>query len=81
VDPETRAFLDGFGREIRRHCDVVAEDLRSRIQTVAEGVAANAEAIVRFRADVEERFRASDALVRVALADVKRDIEALRLRR
>jgi hypothetical protein len=64
--------------ETRRHFDVVGESIRSDVRAVAEGVAANTEAIERLgtglRAEMDSRFTASHAVVRVALQELRRDI-------
>ncbi|MBI4638616.1 MAG: hypothetical protein HY727_19940 [Candidatus Rokubacteria bacterium] len=71
-------------RESRQHFDVTGEALRQDIRTLAEVVFAQTEAIDRFRTDIgreiDERFRASDAVMRVAFADVRRHIDDLRAR-
>ena len=53
----------------RRHFDVTAEALRHDVQTVAEGVVLNAEAIERLRTEVQRE-----------LAGVHRGIMELRAR-
>jgi len=64
--------------ETRRHFDVVGESIRSDVRAVAEGVAANTEAIERLgtglRAEMDSRFTASHAIVRVALQEFRRDV-------
>ncbi len=64
--------------ETRRHFDVVGQSIRSDVRAVAEGVAANSEAIERLgtdlRAEMDSRFTASHAVVRVALQELRRDI-------
>jgi hypothetical protein len=64
--------------ETRRHFDVVGESIRSDVRPVAEGVAANTEAMERLgsglRAEMDSRFTASHAVVRVALQELRRDI-------
>ena len=57
---ELRAEMRAGDSETRRHFDVVAEDLKSRIQLVAEGVVLVDEKLERFRAEVHERFEAVD---------------------
>ena len=57
---ELRAEMRVGDAETRRHFDVVAEDLKSRIQLVAEGVLLVDEKLERFRAEVHERFEAVD---------------------
>jgi regulator of replication initiation timing len=87
-----RADFDELRREVResaaetrRHFDVVAEDLRHDIRGIAEGVIALSERVDRLgvsvRAEMNERFTATHAVVRVAFSDVRRDIAELRSRR
>ena len=57
---ELRAEMRAGDSETRRHFDVVAEDLKSRIQLVAEGVVLVDEKLERFRAEVHERFETVD---------------------
>lgn len=70
--------------EVRRHFDVVAEALRHDIRGVAEGVIVTFERVDRlgdeFRAEMDQRFAASHAVVRVAFQEVRRDIAELRAR-
>ena len=55
---ELRTEMRAGDVETRRHFDVIAEDLKSRIQLVAEGVLLVDEKLERFRAEVHERFEA-----------------------
>jgi hypothetical protein len=75
---ELRLEMRQTAGETRRHFDVVAESIRSDVRAVAEGVAANTEAIERLgtdlRAEMDSRFTASHAIVRVALQELRRDI-------
>ncbi|HEX9748283.1 MAG TPA: hypothetical protein VGB86_07770 [Methylomirabilota bacterium] len=75
---ELRLEMRQTAGETRRHFDVVAESIRSDVRVVAEGVAANTEAIERLgtdlRAEMDSRFTASHAIVRVALQELRRDI-------
>jgi methyl-accepting chemotaxis protein len=68
--------------ETRRHFDVVAEHLRHDIRGIAEGVIGLSERVDRLgtglRAEMDERFAATHAVVRVAFQEVRRDIEDLR---
>jgi chaperonin cofactor prefoldin len=57
---ELRAEMRAGDAETRRHFDVVAEDLKFRIQLVAEGVLLVDEKLERFRVEVHERFEAVD---------------------
>jgi phage host-nuclease inhibitor protein Gam len=68
--------------ETRRHFDVVAEHLRHDIRGIGEGVIALSEGVDRLgsglRTEMNERFAATHAVVRVAFQEVRRDIEDLR---
>jgi hypothetical protein len=68
--------------ETRRHFDVVAEYLRHDIRGIAEGVIALSERVARLgsglSAEMNERFAATHAVVRVAFQEVRRDIEDFR---
>jgi len=70
--------------ETRRHFDVVAEDLRHDVRGVAEGVAATFERVDRLggelHTEMDQRFAATHAVVRVAFRDVRLDISDLRSR-
>ena len=75
---ELRREMRETAEETRRHFDVVGESIRSDVRAVAEGVAANSEAIERLgtglRAEMDSRFTAYHAVVRVALQELRRDI-------
>ena len=68
--------------ETRRHFDVVAEYLRHDIRGIAEGVIGLSERVDRLgtglRTEMDERFVATHAVVRVAFQEVRRGIEDLR---
>ena len=75
---ELRREMRETAQETRRHFDVVGESIRSDVRAVAEGVAANSEAIERLgtglRAEMDSRFTAYHVVVRVALQELRRDI-------
>ena len=52
--------MDATAAETRRYFGVVAEDLKSDIKTVAEGLGALDEKVERFRGDVREDFQRVD---------------------
>ncbi len=93
MDAETRAYLDqalvalrqevrDTAAETRRHFDVVGESLRHDIRGIGEGVIGLSERVDRLgsglRTEMDERFAATHAEVRVAFQEVRRDIEGLR---
>ncbi len=81
---ELRTEVRETALETRRHFEVTAEALRHDVQTVAEGVAMTNERVDRLgselRAEMNERFMAQEAMLRIAFRDVRRDIEDLRAR-
>ena len=70
--------IDAQAEETRRHFDVTAEALRHQIQTLAEGVVTNAEAIATLRAEIHEDLDARFRVMEAAFVAVRRDIEDLR---
>ena len=70
--------------ETRRHFDVVAKDIRHDVRGLAEGVIALSERVDRMgtdiRGEMNERFAATHAVVRVAFQEVRRDIGDLSAR-
>jgi len=54
------ARVDASAAETRRYMGVVAEDLRSDIKAVAEGLGALDEKVERFRGEVRDDFRKVD---------------------
>ncbi|MGH7415871.1 MAG: hypothetical protein ACREKJ_16880, partial [Candidatus Rokuibacteriota bacterium] len=75
---DLRREMRETAEETRRHFDVVAESILTDVRAVAEGVAANSEAIehlgTELRAELDLRFTSFHAVVRVGLAEVRRDI-------
>ena len=53
---QLRQEIQSSAAETRRHFDVVAEDLKSDIKAVAEGLGALDEKVERFRGEVREDF-------------------------
>ena len=81
---ELRQELRASALETLRRFDVVAEDLRHDIRGVAEGVSATFERVDRLgselRTEMDQRFAAAHAVVRVAFRDVRLHIADLRSR-
>ena len=75
---DVRREMREIAEETRRHFDVVGESIRADVRAVAEGVAANTEAIERLgtglRAEMDSRFTATHAIVRVAFQELRRDL-------
>ena len=63
--------------EIKRHFNVVAEDLRSEIRTVAEGFIATNERLDRMESRMAEEFGEVKAMIRLSLGELDRRIRSL----
>jgi hypothetical protein len=53
-------FVEARTTETRRHFDVVAEDMRSKVELVAEGLVALDQKVERFHAETQEQFHRVD---------------------
>jgi len=53
-------FVEARTTETRRHFDVVAENMQSKVQLVAEGLVALDQKMERFQEEVHEDFRKVD---------------------
>src|SRR6266542_4109559 len=60
--------------EIKRHFNVVAEDLRSEIRTVAEGFIATNESLDRMESRMAEEFSEVKAMIRLSFGELDRRI-------
>jgi chromosome segregation ATPase len=61
-----------------REVGVVIEALRGEIQTIADGLIGNSQALTRLDRKLNARLRASEAFNRLAFAEIRRDIVELR---
>lgn len=50
---DIKQILENYKEETKRHFDVVAEDLKGKIETVSEQVAANTETLEIIKLDLE----------------------------
>jgi hypothetical protein len=60
IEMRLRSHIDAAEAGLRRHFGVLADDLRSPIEVVAEGVVALDEKMERFRGEVQENFARVD---------------------
>lgn len=67
---------DGFA-EMRRHFDVVAEDLRGTIQLLAEGLSALNQRMDRFEIRMAEQFAELRDMIRLSYTDLDRRVRVL----
>lgn len=63
--------------EIKRHFNVVAENLRSEIRTVAEGFVGTNERLDRIESRMEEEFNEVKAMIRLSFGELDRRIRTL----
>ncbi len=77
MDPELRAYLD----ETRRHFDVVAEQMRGKLQLVAEGASSLANRLDRLEQNLREEIlqaqRELSAMIKFSYAELDRRVQAL----
>ena len=76
-----RDDLRGEIGEVKRHAEVIAEDLRDRIQLVAEGLMATNERLDRridgLRSEMKEEFADVRAMIRVSYRDLDQRVTRL----
>ena len=76
-----RGELRGEIGEVKRHADVIAEDLRDEIRLVAEGLVATNERLDRridgLRSDMKEEFADVRAMIRVSYRDLDQRVTRL----
>jgi len=84
MDDELKRLLEAMRQEntaahteTRRHFDVVAEDLRSEVRAVAEGVIANTERIDSLRSDMNQQFSEVGAMIKFSHAELDRRVRTL----
>lgn len=68
---DIKKILEEYKDETNRHFDVVAEDIKSKIETVSEQVATNTEQITSLQEDVKT--------VKDDMSKVKDDVEIIKL--
>ena len=68
---DIKQILNEYKEETNRHFDVVAEDIKSKIETVSEQVAINTEQITSLQEDVK--------IVKDDMGKVKDDVEVIKL--
>lgn len=63
--------------EIKRHFNVVAERLESRIQILPEGLARLDEKVDQFEGRVNEQFEETRSMIRLSYSELDRRIRTL----
>jgi hypothetical protein len=64
---DLKGYTDAAVEEVKRHFDVVAEDLRARDRLLAEAIASVAERVDRLGADLRAEMAAQDSETRTLL--------------
>ena len=77
MDEDLRKAIDNAAAETRRHFDVVAERLESKIDTVAEGVVSNNERLDRFAVKMHEEFDDVRSMIRFSHHELDRRMRLL----
>jgi hypothetical protein len=63
--------------EIKRHFGVVAEELRSEVRAVAEGVGRVDERLERLQSEVKRESEETRSLIRLSYSELERRVEDL----
>jgi len=74
---DVRKILDEYKDETKRHFDVVAEDLKGKMETISEQVAANSEEITGIKEKLEGHDKRFDKIDN-DLETIKLDIEFIK---
>lgn len=77
MDEELKKLIESSAAETRRHFDVVAEGLQSKIEAVAEGVLSCNERIDRLEERMKEEFANTRAMIRFSHHELDRRVQAL----
>jgi hypothetical protein len=77
MDEDLKKLIEITAAETRRHFDVVAERLESKIDTVAEGVVACNERIDRFEAGMHEEFNEVRSMIKFSHHELDRRLRTL----
>jgi hypothetical protein len=77
MDEDLKKLIESAAAETRRHFDVVAEGLGSKIDTVAEGVVASHERIERFEARMHEEFNDVRSMIKFSHHELDRRLRTL----
>jgi cell division septum initiation protein DivIVA len=72
--------IESSAEETRRHFGVLTESLRADIKAVAEGVVGNTRAIAELRAEIYREIDGRFKVVELAIVDVRRSVEDVRVR-
>lgn len=77
MDEDLKKLIETTSAETRRHFDVVAERLESKIDVVAEGVVACTERIDRFEAKMHEEFNEVRSMIKFSHHELDRRVRTL----
>lgn len=77
VDEDLKKLIESTAVETRRHFEVVAERLESKIDTVAEGVVAGNERINRFEVTMKAEFADVRSMIKFSHHELDRRVRVL----
>ena len=77
MDEDLRKAIESSAAETRRHFDTVAEQLASKIETVAEGVLSTNERLDRFQTKMHEEFDDVRSMIRFSHHELDRRMRLL----
>lgn len=63
--------------EIKRHFEVVAESLETKIKFIAEGITTVDDKLERFRKEVKEEFNETKSMIKFSFAELDRRITSI----
>jgi len=77
MDDDLKKWIESTAAETRRHFDVVAERLESKIETIAEGVMTSNERIERLDATVHDEFSDTRSMIKFSHHELDRRLRTL----
>jgi len=77
MDEDLKKLIESTAAETRRHFDVVAEQLESKIDTVAEGVVGCNERIERLETTMKEEFAEVRSMIKFSHQELDRRLRTL----
>ena len=77
MDEELKKLIENSATETRRHFDVVAERLESKIETVAEGVITANQRFDRLEAKMHEEFDDVRSMIKFSHHELDRRLRSL----
>jgi chaperonin cofactor prefoldin len=77
MDEELKKLIESTAAETRRHFDVAAERLETKIETVAEGILGVDERVERFETAMHEEFNDVRSMIKFSHHELDRRLRTL----